>query len=83
MSGVPEAMRAFTASIAKCRNMASESSTDITILLHTLLAMQAVIYSPCMRVMDDVSVCEMMEVGLSLCCQMRLDGKLSTIISYN
>ncbi|RKP06313.1 hypothetical protein THASP1DRAFT_18630, partial [Thamnocephalis sphaerospora] len=76
LSGVTEAMRAFTASVAKCRHAASESSADSLVLLRMLLAMQAAVLSPNIRVMDDVSVCELMEVGLSLCCQMRLDDNL-------
>ncbi|KAI9596327.1 hypothetical protein BDF19DRAFT_438767 [Syncephalis fuscata] len=75
-SGVPEALRGFTASMAKCRDSVSESSADHLILVRMLLAIQAVTVSPCGRLMDDVGVCELLEIGLSLCCQMRLDESI-------
>ncbi|RKP25811.1 hypothetical protein SYNPS1DRAFT_6151, partial [Syncephalis pseudoplumigaleata] len=75
-AGVTEALRGFTASMTKCRDSVSESSADHLILVRMLLAIQAVAVSPCGRLMDDVGVCELLEIGLSLCCQMRLEESL-------
>ncbi|KAI8049867.1 hypothetical protein BDF22DRAFT_745740 [Syncephalis plumigaleata] len=74
--GVTEALRGFTASMTKCRDSVSESTADHLILVRMLLAIQAVAISPCGRYMDDVGVCELLEIGLSLCCQMRLEESL-------
>jgi hypothetical protein len=60
--------------MTKCRDSVSESTADHLILVRMLLAIQAVAISPCGRYMDDVGVCELLEIGLSLCCQMRLEG---------
>lgn len=58
-----------------CKFEASDSVSDEVVLLKMLQVLQMALISPCGSVLSDEAVCEMMETGLSMCCQMRLSGK--------
>ena len=70
------AMQLLSAAITHCRFEATESSADEIVLLRILKLMENVISRPEGQLLGDESVCEMMETGLSMCCQARLSEVL-------
>lgn len=70
------AMQLLSAAITHCRFEASDSSADEIVLLRILKLMESMLSRPEGRVLGDQSVCEMMETGLSMCCQSRLSEVL-------
>jgi golgi-specific brefeldin A-resistance guanine nucleotide exchange factor 1 len=70
------AMQLLSAAITHCRFEASDSSADEIVLLRILKLMESMLSRPEGRVLGDESVCEMMETGLSMCCQSRLSEVL-------
>lgn len=57
-----------------CKFEASDSVSDEVVLLRILDLLRTLLTGPLSGVLSDESVCEMMETGLSMCCQMRLSG---------
>lgn len=73
---LPEAMQQLSSAITHCRFEASDSAADEIVLLRILRLMEVMISGPGGEVLGDESVCEMMETGLSMCCQARLSELL-------
>lgn len=69
-------MQLLSAAITHCRFEASDSAADETVLLRILKLMEMMLSGPGGDLLGDESVCEMMETGLSMCCQMRLSELL-------
>lgn len=70
------AMQLLSAAITHCRFEASDSAADEIVLLRILKLMEDMISGPGGNLLGDESVCEMMETGLSMCCQVRLSELL-------
>ncbi|KAF7591223.1 GDP/GTP exchange factor for ARF [Aspergillus hancockii] len=70
------AMQLLSAAITHCRFEASDSAADEIVLLRILKLMEGVLSRPEGDLLGDESVCEMMETGLSMCCQVRLSEVL-------
>jgi brefeldin A-resistance guanine nucleotide exchange factor 1 len=73
---LPEAMQQLSSAITHCRFEASDSAADEIVLLRILRLMEVMFSGPGGEVLGDESVCEMMETGLSMCCQARLSELL-------
>ena len=69
-------MQLLSAAITHCRFEATDSAADEIVLLRILKLMEGMISGPGGELLGDESVCEMMETGLSMCCQMRLSELL-------
>ena len=69
-------MQLLSAAITHCRFEASDSAADETVLLRILNLMEGILSGPGGELLGDESVCEMMETGLSMCCQIRLSELL-------
>ena len=69
-------MQLLSSAITHCRFEASDSAQDEVVLLRILKLMEMMISGPGGERLGDESVCEMMETGLSMCCQMRLSEVL-------
>ena len=69
-------MQLLSAAITHCRFEASDTAADETVLLRILRLMEDMLGGPGGNLLGDESVCEMMETGLSMCCQMRLSELL-------
>ncbi|KKK17342.1 hypothetical protein AOCH_003396 [Aspergillus ochraceoroseus] len=70
------AMQLLSAAITHCRFEASDSAADEIVLLRILKLMEGMLSGPEGELLGDESVCEMMETGLSMCCQ----GRLSEVL---
>lgn len=70
------AMQLLSAAITHCRFEASDSAADEIVLLGILELMEIMLSGPGGDLLGDESVCEMMETGLSMCCQTRLSDLL-------
>lgn len=70
------AMQSLSAAITHCRFEASDSAADEIVLLRILNLMEGMLSGPGGDLLSDESVCEMMETGLSMCCQTRLSELL-------
>ena len=70
------AMQLLSAAITHCRFEASDSSADEIVLLRILKLMEIMLLRSESRLLGDESVCEIMETGLSMCCQSRLSEVL-------
>ncbi|TVY38452.1 Uncharacterized protein LSUB1_G004093 [Lachnellula subtilissima] len=70
------AMQSLSAAITHCRFEASDSAADEIVLLRILKLMEGMLSGPGGDLLSDESVCEMMETGLSMCCQSRLSELL-------
>lgn len=73
---VATAMNALSSAATHCKFEASDAASDELVLLRMLQVLQMAITSECGQVLSDEAVCEMMETGLSMCCQMRLSEML-------
>ena len=69
-------MQLLSAAITHCRFEASDSAADEIVLLGILELMENMLSGPGGDMLGDESVCEMMETGLSMCCQNRLSELL-------
>ncbi len=69
-------MQLLSAAITHCRFEASDSAADEIVLLGILELMESMLSGPGGDLLGDESVCEMMETGLSMCCQTRLSDLL-------
>lgn len=70
------AVRLLSAAITHCRFEGSDSAEDEIVLLRILKLMEGILSRPEGELLGDESVCEMMETGLSMCCQVRLSELL-------
>uniref|UniRef100_A0A093VLR4 SEC7 domain-containing protein n=1 Tax=Talaromyces marneffei PM1 TaxID=1077442 RepID=A0A093VLR4_TALMA len=70
------AMQLLSAAITHCRFEASDTVADEVVLLRILKLMEGMLSRPEGELLGDESVCEMMETGLSMCCQNRLSELL-------
>jgi brefeldin A-resistance guanine nucleotide exchange factor 1 len=70
------AMQTLSAAITHCRFEASDSAADEIVLLRILKLMEGMLSGPGANLLSDESVCQMMECGLSMCCQTRLSELL-------
>ena len=70
------AMQSLSTAITHCRFEASDSAADDIVLLRILKLMEGMLSGPGGELLSDESVCEMMETGLSMCCQPRLSEVL-------
>lgn len=70
------AMQLLSAAITHCRFEASDTAADEIVLLRILKLMEGILSRPEGELLGDESVCEMMETGLSMCCQVRLSEVL-------
>jgi brefeldin A-resistance guanine nucleotide exchange factor 1 len=73
---LPEAMQKLSSAITHCRFEASDSPADEIVLLRILKLMEGMVSGSGGEVLGDESICEMMETGLSMCCQARLSELL-------
>ncbi|OQE02896.1 hypothetical protein PENVUL_c037G00574 [Penicillium vulpinum] len=71
-----EAMQLLSSALTHCRFEASDSATDEIVLLQVLNLMESIILSPGGESLCNESVSEMMQTGLSMCCQPRLSELL-------
>ena len=69
-------MQLLSAAVTHCRFEASDSAADEVVLLRILKLMEIMLSGPGGDALSDESVCEMMETGLSMCCQGRLSELL-------
>ncbi|KAI9822830.1 MAG: GDP/GTP exchange factor for ARF [Phylliscum demangeonii] len=69
-------MQLLSSAITHCRFEASDSAADEIVLLRILKLMESMILGPVGDTLGDESICEMMETGLSMCCQGRLSELL-------
>lgn len=69
-------MQLLSTAITNCRFEATDTATDEIVLLRILKLMEGMISGPGGDILGDESVCEMMETGLSMCCQPRLSEVL-------
>ncbi|KAK2746377.1 GDP/GTP exchange factor for ARF [Myotisia sp. PD_48] len=70
------ALQLLSAAITHCRFEATDSAADEIVLLRILKLMEGMLSRPEGDLLGDESVCEMMETGLSMCCQVRLSEVL-------
>jgi brefeldin A-resistance guanine nucleotide exchange factor 1 len=68
------AMAQLSTAATHCKFEASDSVSDEVVLLKILDVLRNCLTGSLAVVLSDESVCEMMETGLSMCCQMRLSG---------
>lgn len=73
---LPLAMQLLSAAITHCRFEASDSAADEIVLLRILKLMEDILSGPGGDTLGDESVCQIMETGLSMCCQIRLSELL-------
>lgn len=73
---LPLAMQLLSAAITHCRFEASDSAADEIVLLRILNLMEEILSGPGGDTLGDESVCQIMETGLSMCCQLRLSELL-------
>ncbi|KAI9318923.1 hypothetical protein BX666DRAFT_1854919 [Dichotomocladium elegans] len=70
------AMNTLSSAATHCKFEASDAASDELVLLRMLQVLEVALTSECGQVLSDEAVCEMMETGLSMCCQMRLSEML-------
>ncbi|KAK4052248.1 GDP/GTP exchange factor for ARF [Microbotryomycetes sp. JL221] len=70
------AMAQLSTAATHCKFEASDSVSDEIVLLKILDVLRNCLTGALGNVLSDESVCEMMETGLSMCCQMRLSEML-------
>ncbi|CAJ2501896.1 Uu.00g047490.m01.CDS01 [Anthostomella pinea] len=72
----PLAMQSLSTAVTHCRFEASDSAQDEVVLLMILHLMEDMLSGPGGALLSDESVCELMETGLTMCCQSRLSELL-------
>ncbi|KAF1985058.1 hypothetical protein K402DRAFT_358088 [Aulographum hederae CBS 113979] len=73
---LPLAMQLLSSAITHCRFEASDTAADEIVLLRILKLMERMVSGPGGDILSDESICEIMETGLSMCCQFRLSELL-------
>lgn len=74
--GIPNAVRDITRAATRCRFEAGDSASDEAVLLRILQLAETVVLNQLGQWLEDAALCEVMETGLSMCCQLRLSGKV-------
>jgi brefeldin A-resistance guanine nucleotide exchange factor 1 len=82
-SSLTLAMSQISAAGTHCRFEASDSISDEIVLLKILDVLKHALTGPVGYTLTDEAVCQMMETGLSMCCQMRLSGTTSLVDSLS
>lgn len=72
---IAHAMNTLTSATSGCKFVSSDAISDEIVLLRMLQVLEMALINECGQVLSDEAVCEIMESGLSICCQMRLSGK--------
>lgn len=80
---LPLAMSRLSSAATHCQFEASDSISDEFVLLKILHVLRLALICEVGRVLSDEALCEMMETGLSMCCQMRLSGIIKIIKPLN
>ncbi|KNZ64264.1 hypothetical protein VP01_104g12 [Puccinia sorghi] len=75
-SSLSLAMSQISAAGTHCRFEASDSISDEIVLFKILDVLEHALTGPVGYTLTDEAVCQMMETGLSMCCQMRLSEML-------
>ncbi|KAG9300462.1 hypothetical protein G9A89_010088 [Geosiphon pyriformis] len=70
------AMSTLSSAATHCKFEPSDSVSDEFVLLKILQILRLALTSDVGQVLSDEALCEMMETGLSMCCQMRLSEML-------
>jgi len=73
---LPLAMQSLSTALTNCRFEASNSPADEVVMLRILRLMEGTLSGPAGDLLSDESVCLMMEMGLSMCCQQKLSEVL-------
>lgn len=76
-------MSQISAAGTHCRFEASDSISDEIVLFKILDVLEHALTGPVGYTLTDEAVCQMMETGLSMCCQMRLSGTSLYITTIN
>lgn len=74
------AMANISSAATHCKFEASDSTSDEVVLLKILDVLKNALICGLGETLSDEAVCEMMETGLSMCCQMRLSGESSLAV---
>ncbi|CAB75411.1 ArfGEF [Schizosaccharomyces pombe] len=69
-------MRNLSFAITQCRFESFDASQDEAVLLRVSRLMEELLRGPGKAVLSDDSICEIVETGLSMCCQSRLSQVL-------
>ncbi|CAI2169955.1 2331_t:CDS:10 [Funneliformis geosporum] len=75
-TNLPVAMSMLSSAATHCKFEASDSVSDEFVLLKILQVLRLTLTCEVGKVLSDEALCEMMETGLSMCCQMRLSEML-------
>jgi len=70
------AMQMLSSAVTHCRFEATDPGQDEVVLLRILKLMEMMLSGVGGGLLGDESICEMMETGLSMCCQTRLSEML-------
>ena len=70
------AMQMLSSAVTHCRFEATDPGQDEVVLLRILKTMEMMLSGVGGGLLGDESICEMMETGLSMCCQTRLSEML-------
>ena len=73
---LPLAMQMLSSAVTHCRFEATDPGQDEVVLLRILKIMEMMLSGVGGGHLGDESICEMMETGLSMCCQTRLSEML-------
>ena len=73
---LPLAMQILSSAVTHCRFEATDPGQDEVVLLRILKTMEMMLSGVGGGLLGDESICEMMETGLSMCCQTRLSEML-------
>ncbi|EIE78027.1 hypothetical protein RO3G_02731 [Rhizopus delemar RA 99-880] len=80
---IAHAMNTLTSSASGCKFEASDTISDELVLLRMLQVLEMALISECGQVLSDEAVCEIMESGLSMCCQKRLSEMLRKLAEHS
>jgi len=73
---LPLGMQRLSSAVTHCRFEATDPGQDEVVLLRILKTMEMMLSGVGGGLLGDESICEMMETGLSMCCQTRLSEML-------
>ncbi|GBC25460.1 uncharacterized protein OCT59_019907 [Rhizophagus irregularis] len=79
---LPIAMSKLSSAATHCKFESSDSVSDEFVLLKILHVLRLALTCEVGKVLSDEALCEMMETGLSMCCQMRLSEMLRRSAEY-
>lgn len=73
---IASAMNTLISSASGCKFEASDAISDELVLLRILQVLEMALIGDCGQVLSDEAVCEIMESGLTMCCQKILSGTI-------